>query len=67
MRQHQAPPPVILVSGSDPPWELQEQVEAFVDKPMRGSQLLERVGKVIACEERELGMEANVGPSYPKY
>jgi CheY-like chemotaxis protein len=53
MRQHHAPPPVILVSGADPPRRLREQVEAFIEKPMRGSQLLECVEEVIACEERE--------------
>jgi CheY-like chemotaxis protein len=53
MRHHHAPPPVILVSGSDIPRELQGQVEAFVEKPMRSSELLECVEEVLACKERE--------------
>lgn len=53
MRQHHAPPPVVLVSGSDIPRELRQQVEAFVEKPPRVSQLLECVENVIASEEKE--------------
>jgi CheY-like chemotaxis protein len=39
--------PVILVSGSDPPRELEAQVEAFLRKPMRVSELLTCVESVI--------------------
>jgi CheY-like chemotaxis protein len=52
MRQHQAPPPVILVSASDLPRELRQQVEAYVEKPMRAKRLLECVAEVTGCEER---------------
>jgi CheY-like chemotaxis protein len=47
-----AAPPVILVSGSDPPRELRAQVEAFIAKPMRVTQLLECVEGVIDAEEQ---------------
>ncbi len=52
MREHQAPPPVIIVSGSDLPRELRQQVEAFVEKPMQAEQLLECVDEVTGCEPR---------------
>jgi CheY-like chemotaxis protein len=51
MRQHEAPPPVIMVSGSDLPRELRQQVEAFVEKPMQTERLLECVDAVTECEE----------------
>jgi FixJ family two-component response regulator len=47
-----AAPPVILVSGSDPPLELRAQVGAFISKPMRVAQLLECVEGVIDAEEQ---------------
>lgn len=47
-----AAPPVILVSGSDPPEELRQQVEALIEKPMRMAQLLECVAAVIGTEKR---------------
>jgi CheY-like chemotaxis protein len=47
-----AAPPVILVSGSDPPRKLRAQVEAFIAKPMRVTQLLECVEAVIDAEEQ---------------
>jgi two-component system, sensor histidine kinase and response regulator len=40
-------PPVILVSGADPPRELREQVDAFIEKPTAIFELLERVEAVI--------------------
>ncbi|HXQ36568.1 MAG TPA: response regulator [Anaerolineales bacterium] len=52
MRQHEAPPPVIMVSGSDLPRELRQQVEAFVEKPIEAERLLECVDEVTGCEER---------------
>ncbi|HKV78695.1 MAG TPA: response regulator [Candidatus Sulfotelmatobacter sp.] len=52
MRQHEAPPPVIMVSGSDLPRELRQQVEAFIEKPMQAERLLECVGEVTECEEK---------------
>jgi CheY-like chemotaxis protein len=47
MRHSKAPPPVILVSGSDLPRELREQVEAFIQKPTPISELLECVEAAI--------------------
>jgi CheY-like chemotaxis protein len=52
MRQHEAPPPVIMVSGSDLPRELRQQVEAVVEKPMQAERLLECVEEVMGCEEK---------------
>lgn len=46
-----AAPPVILVSGSDPPEELQRQVEAFIHKPMGFDQLLECIEGVIGSTD----------------
>jgi two-component system, OmpR family, response regulator VanR len=47
-----AAPPVILVSGSDPPRELRAQVEAFIAKPMRVAQLLDCVEGVMDAEKQ---------------
>ena len=47
MRHSKAPPPVILVSGSKPPLELREQVEAFIEKPTPMSELLQCVEAAI--------------------
>lgn len=52
LAQLAAAPPVILVSGSDPTWELRAQVGAFIAKPMRVTQLLECVEGVIDAEEQ---------------
>jgi CheY-like chemotaxis protein len=46
MRQHEVPPPVIMVSGLDLPRELRQQVEAFIEKPMHAERLLECVDEV---------------------
>lgn len=45
-------PPVILVSGSDPPQELRAQVDAFIEKPMRVAQLIGCVESVIGSREK---------------
>ncbi|MGC1451811.1 MAG: response regulator [Candidatus Sulfotelmatobacter sp.] len=47
-----AAPPVVLISGSDPPWELRARVGAFIAKPMRVAQLLECVEGVIDADEQ---------------
>lgn len=53
LRCREAPPPVILVSGSDLPRQLQEQAEAVVQKPIRIAELLECVEAVIGDREME--------------
>jgi DNA-binding response OmpR family regulator len=53
MRRHATFPPVILVCGSDPPWELLAQVDAFVPKPFLAEELLESVEGVIAAREEK--------------
>ncbi|HZC22649.1 MAG TPA: response regulator [Candidatus Binatia bacterium] len=52
MRKQEAPPPVIMVSGSDLPAELRQQVEAFIEKPMQTERLLECVDEVMECGEK---------------
>jgi CheY-like chemotaxis protein len=52
MRQLRNPPPIILVSGSDPPPEIIEQVEAFVGKTDLVPQLLESIDSVIGDREK---------------
>ena len=54
MRHHEAPPPVIMVSGSDIPRELRQQVDAFIEKPIEAERLLECVAEVTGCEESKL-------------
>lgn len=51
MADLEAAPPVILVSGSDPPPELRARVDAFIEKPMRIAQLLGCVEEVIGAAE----------------
>jgi DNA-binding response OmpR family regulator len=46
------PPPVILVSDTDPPREIRNQVEAFVEKPMLVSQLLECVDNAVGQRKK---------------
>lgn len=55
----EAAPPVILVSGSDPPRELRAQVEAFVQKPWRTAQLLGCVEGLVGVRETN-GTRANL-------
>lgn len=51
-------PPVVLVSGSDPPWELLAQVDAFVQKPFLVAEVVDRVEDV-------LGLRVLKGPERP--
>jgi DNA-binding response OmpR family regulator len=53
MRHSKAPPPVILVSGSDPPRELREQVEAVIEKSTPISELLECVKAELSNDKNE--------------
>jgi CheY-like chemotaxis protein len=53
MTNRETSPPVILVSGSDPPRELRVQVDAFIEKPFRAMQLLECVEGVTGVGQRE--------------
>jgi CheY-like chemotaxis protein len=59
MRRRQDSQPVILVSGSDPPPELLEQVEGFVEKSNLLPELLE-------CIDSTIG-EGGKGPSDPAF
>lgn len=52
MADLESAPPVILVSGSDPPQELRAQVDAFIEKPMRVAQLIGCVESVIGSREK---------------
>ena len=55
-----AAPPVILVSGSDPPLELRARVGAFIAKPMRVAQLLGCVADVIDAEARKHSLDISL-------
>jgi CheY-like chemotaxis protein len=62
LQQRPAPPPVILVSGSEVPDELLAQVDAFFEKPARVEDLRRCVEKVIAAAARDFTMAKRSAP-----